>query len=110
MKGGNNLARLIYISLTCIFLITPASIFAAEIVELGRGNFALKADYINFTDNVIKSLEIDKGLYVGVEGYFAFAPDGYLGMEVGYAKIEEDLIILGVPAKAEHTFVPLKSI
>jgi len=64
------------------FIITSSTVFAAEQVPLGRGNLALKMDWIKFTD-VPRS---NSAFYIGLEGYGAIAENWYLGMEAGYTQ------------------------
>lgn len=67
--------------LICTFL--AASVPAQETgAPLGKGNVAVKLDYISFTDSYFDATEND-GVYFGIEGYGRIAPDLYLGGAVG---------------------------
>jgi hypothetical protein len=66
----------------CIITSTAAS--AVEKAPLGKGNFAVKLDYINFTDpHFDRAGNQDDGLYLGLEGYGKISPNVYLGGEIG---------------------------
>jgi outer membrane protein W len=78
-----------------VVLVFASTSFAAEKYALGMGNIALKVDYINFTEsvevnNIDFDLELDKGIYVGLEGYYAIYPNLYLGLEAGWAGTSND--------------------
>lgn len=88
--------KLFFLSLIISFLIVSAPLYAAEKAPLGFGNLAVKVDYINFTENDMEDLDVDKGLYLGLEGYGEIVPNLYLGMEVGYTK----------PDGKVHAFIP----
>ena len=79
--------RLFLISICIVFLMTSAVLHAQEKrVPLGNGNFAVKLDYIAFTDSGFdKRGTEDDGLYIGLEGYAKILPNLYLGGEVGGA-------------------------
>ncbi len=74
-----------------LFLVLASSSAYAEMrggqsrAPLGFGNFALKVDYIDFTESDLEDLDVDTAVYVGIEGYTLIAPNLYLGIEVGYA-------------------------
>ena len=67
-----------------VALIGVSAVSASERYPLGRSNFALKLDYIQFTDSVIKNLNTDSGTYFGIEGYGNISPSLYLGGEIGW--------------------------
>jgi len=94
------------------FVIASSAAYAAQQAPfrapLGIGNLAVKLDYINFTDDLVKDYDNDKGLYVGLEGYTAIAPNLYLGAEVGYANPDGSIDIAGIPVDTEVTFVPIE--
>ncbi len=79
--------RLFLISTCVVFVMTSSVLYAQEKrAPLGNGNFALKLDYIAFTDsNFDKRGTEDDGLYIGLEGYAKIIPNLYLGGEVGGA-------------------------
>jgi hypothetical protein len=81
--------KLFLFSLIAVFVFSSSSVFAQmrgpSRAPLGFGNFALKVDYIDFTDGDLKDLNADTAAYVGIEGYGLIAPNFYLGTEIGYA-------------------------
>ena len=78
--------RLFLISMCIVFAMSSAALHAQERIPLGNGNFALKLDYIVFTDDHFdKPGNEDDGLYIGLEGYGQIIPNLYLGGEVGQA-------------------------
>jgi hypothetical protein len=103
--------RLLTVLLITLFVMLSSVVFAAERVPLGAGNLALKVDYINFTDGDMENLDVDSGLYVGIEAYSCLtdiAPNFYIGMEVGYSNIDGDVDISGRNRDTEATFVPIE--
>lgn len=103
--------KVFLISLLFVMVLGSSTVFAAEKVLLGAGNLALKVDYINFTDADMKNLDVDSGLYVGLEAYSRLtdiAPNFYIGMEVGYTNIDGDVDISGSNRDTEATFVPIE--
>ena len=81
--------RLFLFSLIVALVLASSAAFAAmrgpSRAPLGYGNFALKVDYIDFTENELKDLDVDTAAYIALEGYGMIAPNLYLGIEVGYA-------------------------
>jgi len=78
--------KLFLISIGIAFVMTSATVHAQVVAPLGKGNFALKFDYIVFTDGFFDNLgNEDDGLYIGLEGYGKIASNFYLGGEVGQA-------------------------
>ena len=76
--------RLLLSAVCIIFLTMPAVLHAQEKALLGKSNFALKLDYIVFTDSIFDSpLAEDDGVYVGIEGYGKISPNLYIGGEIG---------------------------
>ncbi len=67
-----------------------ASTSFAEKYSLGMSNLALKVDYISFTEDAFDEIDLDEGVYVGLEWYYALFPDLYLGLEGGWATAEND--------------------
>jgi hypothetical protein len=104
--------KLFLFLLMVAFVIASSAAYAAQQVPfkapLRIGNLAVKLDYINFTDDVAKDFDNDKGLYVGLEGYTAIAPNLYLGAEVGYANPDGSIDIAGTHVDTEVTFVPIE--
>ena len=82
--------RLMLFCLVSAFVMTSTVVSAQEKAPLGKGNFAVKLDYIDFTagqpSNTARDRKIDSsGLYLGLEGYFEVTRNLYLGGEVGVA-------------------------
>lgn len=89
--------RLFLILVCIVFVMTSGAIHAQEAAPLDdakekkfplgkNGNFAVKLDYIRFTDGHFKNSRVeDDGLYIGLEGYARIYPNLYLGAEVGGA-------------------------
>jgi len=85
-----------------LFLLSSATLYAAEKAPLGAGNLAAKFDYINFTDGDLDDADVNTGFYVGVEGYYMIVPELYLGVEVGYTNPDGNIDSLDT----ELTYVP----
>ena len=96
--------KIILFSLISISFLISNSLYAAETYQLGKANFALKADSISFSDELISNLDVDNGFYGGLEFYLALAPDGYLGIESGYAFIDSNVS----GTLTELTFIPVE--
>ncbi|MFC1864111.1 hypothetical protein ACFL1Z_09205 [Thermodesulfobacteriota bacterium] len=62
------------------FAVASTVVSAQEKALLGNGNFAVKLDYIYFTDNHFDGAA---GPYFGLEGYGKIASNLYLGGEIG---------------------------
>lgn len=78
--------RLMLFWLIGAFVMTSTVVRAQEKAPLGNGNFALKMDYISFTDDHFDEPDNeDDGLYFGLEGYGEITPNWYLGGEIGTA-------------------------
>jgi hypothetical protein len=94
--------RLFLFLITVAFAMASTAGSAAERAPLGKGNFALKLDYIVFTDSHFdRGGNQNDGLYVGLEGYGEIFPNLYLGGEIGTATNVE-------MAGEEISFVPLE--
>ena len=100
--------KLFVLSLLVMFVFASTSVFAAERYALGMSNFALKVDYINFTDDVFDNIDLDNGIYVGIEGYYAVMPNIYLGMEIGWAGAENDDKIGNLKVDIDVTYIPIE--
>jgi hypothetical protein len=84
------------------FLMTCTVVRAQETAPLGAGNLALKVDYISFTEDDLEDADLDSGVYLGLEGFGEITPNLYLGLEVGYAFVDEgkfDLDLTYVPVE-----------
>lgn len=95
--------RSFLISICFVFVMISAVLHAQEKrVPLGNGNFAVKLDYIAFTDNHFDQPgNEDDGLYIGLEGYARIISNLYLGGEVGGAI---NISIFG----EEISFIPIE--
>jgi len=104
--------KVLLLSLMIVFVFTATSLYAAEKYSLGMGHIALKVDYISFTDDVLQSLDLEDGVYVGLEGYYGIMPNLYLGLESGWGGTSHDehTNFLGDVSKAEVdvNFVPIE--
>ena len=102
-ERGKIMKRLFLISICIVFVMASAALHAQEKkAPLGKGNFAVKLDYITFTDGFFdKSGREDDGLYIGLEGYGRIYENLYLGGEVGGAL---NITIFG----EEISFVPIE--
>jgi hypothetical protein len=102
-SGRRNMKKFMLLCLIGVFVMTSAVVTAQEKAPLGNGNFAVKLDYITFTDDHFDELgNEDDGLYIGLEGYGKITPNLYLGGEVGTATNIEFL------GGEEITFVPVE--
>jgi len=104
--------KVLFLSLLVLFVFASTSVYAAEKYDLGMGNVALKVDYINFTDDAFEEIDLENGVYVGLEGYAAIYPNLYLGLEAGWAGSQNDDTIdteLGeVDVDIDVTFIPVE--
>jgi opacity protein-like surface antigen len=104
--------KIVLLSLVLMVVFASTSLYAAEKYSLGMGNIALKVDYINFTEDAFEDIEIENGVYVGLEGYYAIYPNLYLGLEAGWAGAENDndIEIEGeqVNVDVDVTYVPVE--
>jgi hypothetical protein len=85
-----NMKKVVVLSLMVVLIFASTSLYAAEKYSLGMSNIALKVDYIDFTEDVFEKIDLESGVYVGLEGYYAIYPNLYLGLEVGWAGSEND--------------------
>ena len=83
--------RLILFSILIAVLLVTPSVYAQRSFPLGFGNLALKVDYFRFTDSDLEDLDLENGVYIGIEGYMALLDTNfYLGMETGWAGTSSD--------------------
>jgi hypothetical protein len=76
--------RLMLFCLIGAFVALSTVVSAQEKVPLGNSDFAVKLDYIAFTDGYFDDVgNEDDGLYIGIEGYGKITPNLYLGGEIG---------------------------
>jgi Outer membrane protein beta-barrel domain len=91
-----------------LFLLSSATLYAAERVPLGIGNISFKADYIKFTDSNLKDTNVDSDYYIAVEGYYMIVPELYLGAEVGYTNPDGHINGSTGSLHTELTYVPIE--
>lgn len=78
------MSKPIFFSLLAAVILVSTNVSAEEKAPLGDGNFAVKLDYIAFTDSHFdKPGNEDDGLYLGIEGYGKVYSSFYLGGEIG---------------------------
>ena len=94
------------VGLVLVFSSAYAEVRGPSRAPLGFGNFALKVDYINFTENDLEDLDVDTAAYVGIEGYGLIAPNLYLGIEVGYANPDGRVSGFAYDIDTDVTFAP----
>ena len=99
--------------LSFVIVFASTTLYAAEKYDLGMGNIALKVDYINFTEDAFDKIDLENGVYVGLEGYYAIYPNLYLGLEAGWAGSKNDDTIdtdeFGeVDVDIDVTFIPVE--
>jgi hypothetical protein len=97
---------LLVVSFVLAFSSAYAEMRGPSRAPLGFGNFALKVDYIDFTDSDLEDLDVDTAAYVGVEGYGLIAPNLYLGIEVGYANPDGSARGFDYDIDTDVTFAP----
>jgi hypothetical protein len=95
-----------------VFMMTCTVVCAQEKAPLGAGNLALKVDYISFTEDDLEDLDVDSGLYLGLEGFGEVTPNLYLGLEVGYAFVQSgdffDVDLFDNKLDVDLTYVPVE--
>ena len=105
--------KVILLSFCIILLLAAAtSAYAADKYALGMGNVALKVDYFSFTEDVFDEIDLEDGVYVGLEVSRALMPNLYLGAEAGWAETsnDEDIIVFGrrTNVDIDVTYVPVE--
>jgi hypothetical protein len=111
LTGGKKMKKVMLLCLIGAFLMTSTVVSAQEKAPLGVGNLALKVDYIAFTEDDLEDLDVDSGLYLGIEGYGEITPNLYLGLEVGYAFVQSgDFFDIDFSDKldVDLTYVPVE--
>lgn len=102
--------RLVLFSVLVGVVFATSFVSAQQRYPLGAGNVALKVDYFRFTDDVVGGLDLQGGVYVGVEGYAPLLmPNLYLGLETGWAGTENDanVFVFGLPQNQPAAPVPV---
>jgi opacity protein-like surface antigen len=102
--------KVLLFALMVAIVLTATSVFATEKYVLGNSNVALKVDYINFTEDVFDEIDLESGLYVGLEGYYGIMPNLYLGLEAGWAGTSNDDFVeeLDSDVDIDVTLVPIE--
>ncbi|MEW6585455.1 MAG: outer membrane beta-barrel protein [Nitrospirota bacterium] len=104
--------KVFLLTLMVVFVLASTSVYAQEKYALGSSNIALKVDYIKFTDDAFADVDLEDGVYVGLEIYHALMPNLYLGLEGGWAGTEgdDDANIGGerVDIETDTTLVPIE--
>ncbi len=105
--------RLFLFSLITVFVLAATSLYAAERLPLGNGDLALKVDYINFPRSDIKDLNLDQGVYVGMEAYGLMAPNFFmghlfLGLESGYVFDTGNATLFNVRTDTTLIYIPIE--
>jgi hypothetical protein len=73
-------------AMVAVVALLAGSAQAEQRYPLGFGNFAVKVDYLRFTDSEMDDLGVANAPYIGAEFYFpVWNPNFYLGIESGYA-------------------------
>jgi len=104
--------KVILLSFCVVLMLATTSAHAADRYALGMSNVALKVDYFSFTDDVFDNIDLDNGVYVGLESSYALMPNLYLAVEAGWAGTSNDgdAVILGHPTNVDIdvTYVPIE--
>ncbi len=74
------------IALVLLGTVLSAPAIATDDAPLGARSSIFKVDHIRFTSGILEDLDIDTGIYIGIEEYVLVYPSVYLGGEIGYAK------------------------
>jgi len=85
------------------FILLSTVGYAADKITLGKNNFAIKLDSINFDNK-----NTDDGVYVGAEGYKEIEKNLYLGAEVGYTSTDGKVTIYGATVNSDTIFLPIE--
>ncbi len=104
--------KTLLLSLMLIFVFASTSLYAADKYALGNTNIALKVDYISFTEDIFDSVDLEDGIYIGLEGYYGITSNLYVGLEAGWAETENDTTVklLGdsFDVETDVTYVPVE--
>ena len=102
--------KVLLLALMVAIVLTATSVFATEKYVLGNSNVALKIDYINFTEDAFDEVDLESGVYVGLEGYYGITPNLYLGLEAGWAGTSNDghLDALDTDVDVDVTLIPIE--
>jgi len=102
--------KILVVSLMVVLVLMATSVFATEKYVLGNSNVALKVDYINFTQDVFDEIDLEDGIYIGLEGYYGIMPNLYLGLEAGWAGTSNDghIDALDTDVDVDVMYVPIE--
>jgi hypothetical protein len=107
-RRREKMKRLVMFGILVSLVFVP-SIYAQQKYSLGVGNVALKVDYFRFTDSNLGDLDLQNGVYLGIEGYVnAFLPNLYFGIETGWAGTSGDFKYREFKADLSTTYVPIE--
>jgi len=100
--------KLLSIAIVITLFLAYQPLQSQIVVPLGKGNFALKFDYIAFTDGFFDKLgNEDDGVYIGLEGYGKITSNFYLGGEIGQGGNitlgGEDVIFVPIEVNTKYT-------
>ena len=100
--------KLFLTAIVITFILNSGPIPAQVVTPIGKINFALKFDYIIFTDGFFDKLgNEDDGIYIGLEGYGKIAQNFYLGGEIGQggniAISGENIIFVPIEVNVKYT-------
>jgi hypothetical protein len=96
--------RMVFLMVVASVLAISISVgYAADKITLGKNNFAIKVDSINFDDKFT-----DDGTYVGAEGYVEIEKNLYLGAEVGYTSNDGKVSLFGSTVNTDVIFLPIE--
>lgn len=105
-KDNSPMKRALAIWMVSVVLAVTAR--AADDKPLGAVHFALKADYLAFTDTNLKYAKVDTGVLGGAELYVGLVEGLYIGAESGYAQNKGSITILNFPVDNKLTYVPVE--
>jgi hypothetical protein len=92
-----------------VSLVFVPTVYAQQKYSLGFGNVALKVDYFRFTDSGMKDLDLQNGVFVGIEGYVApFLPNLYFGIETGWAGTSGNFRYREFSADLSTDYIPIE--
>jgi len=104
--------KVLLLSCCIVLMFAATSAYAAEKYALGMSNVALKVDYFSFTDDVFDNIDLNNGVYVGLEYSHALTPNIYLALEAGWAGTSNDgdVVVLGRSTNidVDVTYVPVE--
>ena len=95
--------KVLFMFVTICFVLGATSLYAGQDYPLGHHGVDVKVHHFVFTDDVFGDVDLDKGIYVGVEGSFALTPHLYLSPEVGYVGTDnsDDVYYMGDSVKVD---------